>query len=357
MKDDVPDANANVATSWWTLRFSSGNGKRPYSTVSACLPAKMSSFYELTLRAKIGHEAWQFLRQFEPELLPWSPDESMMAVNKQILTSGHPLLGCIPDYDHCDFFDPQRHLKLGTGSGLSIWCEKHQRLERWLLPETLWWQLACGNLEFEEFITVVTRQNPKNAASLHGSHLCGNGTFCIGLNCIIYELPKVNYDRIQCHKRVERTSGSTNLLAFGSDKQLTLSSKAPTPACICTEGGRTDRECYLDRRRISPTKLHKLFLAKLNDPKNRLAYVTCPIEGCEMECASKTMLSQLKAGTPLTVGRAKNQVGVLTDHKVYKALDRLVSEHLQNYHSYKSMASSSSRTSPLSPSHRSIKRH
>lgn len=134
-----------VPISWYSGKRPSGQNKE-LATQSSCYEAKTASFWDLSLRAKLGGEAYETLRAVEPTSPPWSPGQPLHDVND--LPPDHLLRGCILDFEHKDFYDIKKELpdRITTGNSMAIWCPVHDKWERWIITETLWWALGTGFL-------------------------------------------------------------------------------------------------------------------------------------------------------------------------------------------------------------------
>lgn len=79
-----------------------------------------------------------------------------------------------------------------------------------------------------------------SAGHLEGSHLCGNGSFCLGFNCVIWELANINCQRIECHAKAVKSKTASHTFSFGPNG-LGLSKN--TPKCVFVDGGRAPTSC------------------------------------------------------------------------------------------------------------------
>lgn len=73
----------------------------------------------------------------------------------------------------------------------------------------------------------------------------------------------------------------------------------------------------------------KAFIKKMDSTENKLAFLTCPVKGCEERLADKHYQA-VQQGLNVELVRTKNSKGEQTNQSLYAGLGRFVDQHLED---------------------------
>ena len=131
-----------------------------FFTEDACIEAHLHMTLGIILMQDIIHWWWLRLRQYDDNLVPWKPGQSITDTNSQVLDPNHPIRKCCPITWNSRRDPTLSEKKFHYHHAIiKVWCPKHQKFETWSIPWIMLGQAALGLFDTDEWVFVVTMRN------------------------------------------------------------------------------------------------------------------------------------------------------------------------------------------------------